>query len=46
MCNGLFVIAIPRQTAAVLRLAMQKLVVSMLPDAVRVAIGQGPSWWR
>lgn len=44
VCNRLFVVALPRQTAAVLRLAMLKLVVPMLPDAVRVALGHGPPW--
>jgi molybdenum cofactor biosynthesis protein B len=37
--NRLFVVALPRQTAAVLRLAMHKLVVPMLPHAIRVATG-------
>jgi molybdenum cofactor biosynthesis protein B len=46
VCNRLFVIALPRQTAVALRLAMLKLVVPMLPDAVRVATGQGPPWSR
>jgi molybdenum cofactor biosynthesis protein B len=42
VCNRIFIVALPRQPAAILRLAMDKLIVPMLPDAVRIAIGQGP----
>jgi molybdenum cofactor biosynthesis protein B len=39
VCNRCVVVALPRQSAAVVRRAMQKLVVPMLPEAVRIAVG-------
>jgi molybdenum cofactor biosynthesis protein B len=42
--NRLFVVALPRQNAPVLRRATLDLLVPMLPNAVRIAIGQGPPW--
>jgi molybdenum cofactor biosynthesis protein B len=42
VCDGCVVVALPRQTAALMRRALQKLVVPMLPQAVKIAGGGGP----
>jgi molybdenum cofactor synthesis domain-containing protein len=41
VCDGCVVVALPRQASAVMRRALQKLVVPMLPHAVRIAGGGG-----
>src|SRR5580704_11654913 len=40
--NGSVVLALPRQTAPLVRRAMQDLVIPMLPEAVRIATGKRP----
>jgi molybdenum cofactor biosynthesis protein B len=41
--GGCVVVALPRQTAAVMRRAVQRLVIPILPEAVRIAAGAGHS---
>jgi len=41
VCNQCVVLALPRQPAALTRTAMTRLVVPMLPEAVRIAAGIG-----
>jgi molybdopterin adenylyltransferase len=41
VCNGCVVLALPRQPAATTRAAMTRLVVPLLPEAVRIAAGVG-----
>jgi molybdopterin biosynthesis enzyme MoaB len=41
VCDGCVVIALPRQQPAVMKRAMQKLVLPVLPQAVRIASGAG-----
>jgi molybdenum cofactor biosynthesis protein B len=41
VCDQCVVIALPRQSAAVIRRAMQSLVMPLLPDAVRISAGLG-----
>jgi molybdenum cofactor synthesis domain-containing protein len=43
VCDRCVVVALPRCPAATLRRAMQQLVIPMLPEAVRIARGVGPS---
>jgi molybdenum cofactor biosynthesis protein B len=40
--SGCIVVALPRQNAAVMRRAMETLVVPMLPEAMRIAVGPIP----
>jgi molybdopterin adenylyltransferase len=41
--NGCVVLALPRQSLALVRRAMQNIVVPILPEAVRIATGMGHS---
>jgi molybdenum cofactor biosynthesis protein B len=40
--SGCVVVALPRQSVAVMRRAMETLVVPMLPEAMRIAVGPVP----
>jgi molybdenum cofactor biosynthesis protein B len=43
VCDGCIVLAIPRQSPALMRRAMQQLVIPVLPMAMHIAAGHGPA---